>query len=59
MNFFKCEKTNETFPFAFSSNFSTAPGDIIDNDCDGFVDEELNNAIGKPLYVNLVKRIIS
>jgi len=27
------------------------PGDVVDNDCDGRVDEELNNGIGIGIYI--------
>ena len=36
-------------PFGVSG--TSSPGDIIDNDCDGITDEELNNGIGESICV--------
>ncbi|XP_052811129.1 uncharacterized protein LOC128238870 [Mya arenaria] len=44
--------SDHTFSPAFGASFSTKPGDLLDNDCDGLVDEELNNGINDDGAIN-------
>ncbi|XP_052818702.1 uncharacterized protein LOC128244700 [Mya arenaria] len=37
--------SDHTFSPQFADSFSTKPGDLLDNDCDGFTDEEMLNGV--------------
>lgn len=41
------EQNSERFQFQNCTPSNTLPGDIIDNDCDGSIDEELRDGKGK------------
>ncbi|XP_052786032.1 uncharacterized protein LOC128221465 [Mya arenaria] len=45
MDDIKCTDTtsDHTFSSRFAGSFSSKPGDLLDNDCDGFTDEEVLN----------------
>lgn len=43
------KQNSETLQFQNCTPSITVPGDIIDNDCDGLIDEELQDGIGNDI----------
>lgn len=42
------------FCYQLCSIFVIVVGDIVDNDCDGWIDEEENNGIGNVIICNVI-----